>query len=153
MVLDVEAPEPPDLTNRGIPPDIEPGDALESARDLRRPELEETLREGAWNEAFEEWTEYTALTEAEYRTVRDRGLFEELDFYWDPVAERLQFVVPEAPASWDDEELASKVSAELTDLAQTVMEMLTDTYVDWSGAESPDAVWTEEMYTDESPPE
>jgi hypothetical protein len=154
MVLDVESPEPPDLTNRGLPSDLEFTDALESASDLRRPELEESLREGAWREAFHEWAEYTELTEAEYRTIRDHDLFEQLDFYWDPAAERLRFDVPTTPASWpESDDFEAKAVAELTDLGQTVLEMLTETYVDWSEEESPDAVWTEEMYTDETPPD
>jgi hypothetical protein len=69
MALDVETPDPPDLTNRGMPDDVDPSNVTDGLSDLRREELEEILQDGAWNEAFREWATYTDLTEAEYRTM------------------------------------------------------------------------------------
>ncbi|AFK21149.1 hypothetical protein E6P09_15440 (plasmid) [Haloferax mediterranei ATCC 33500] len=151
MVLDVESPDPPDLTNRGLPSEFEAPEVLGTSN-LRREELEEILRDGAWNEAFSEWATYTDLTEEEYQTIRGRGLFEQLDFYWDPVEERLRFEVPNPPAEWSTrEDLVSNARAELTDLGHAVVEMLEDAYVDWGEEETSDAVWREEALGEESP--
>lgn len=150
MVLDVESPAPPDLTNRGVPDEFEAVDAIGSESDFRRAELEEMLRDGAWNEAFLEWAEYTDLTETEFRTVRDHGLFEQLDVYWDPVEERLRFTVPAPPETLADEgDLASRVTAELADLGQTVVEMLEDAYLDWGDRETSETAWSEEKASEE----
>jgi hypothetical protein len=148
MGLDVETPTPPDLTNRPLPSDLEPADVPDSG--LRREELEEMLREGAWHEGFEEWAAYTDLTEAEYEAIRESGLLEELDFYWDPVEERVRFEVPPAdrPAG---EDLAERTTAEMTDLCRTVVEMLEDAYVDWE--ENGEALWSEETFGEGTPPE
>lgn len=142
MALDVATPDPPDLTNREPPAHMDPA-ADWSVTDLRRAELEAALREGAWEEAFREWAEYTDLTEAEYRTVRDRGLLERLDVYWDPEEERLRVETPSLPGAWPEEgPSASVVERELSDLGDAVVEMLADGYVDWAdGAGSAD--WNE----------
>lgn len=152
MTLAVESPDSPDITNRGLPRALEPSDALEGASDLRREELEAFLRDGAWSEAFKEWAEYTDLSEAEYERVRDFGLLEELDFYWDPVEERLRFEVPALPAALAEQaDLASKASAELTDLAHTVVERLEDGYVDWGEEGVSGDTWSEETFEEETP--
>jgi len=152
MVLDVETPNPPDLTNRGKPSEFEPSGALDSTSDLRRGELEEILRDGAWNEAFQEWAAYADLTEDEYRTVHDFGLVDRLDLYWDPDEERLRFEVPALPAELADQEaLASRVTSELTDLGRTVIEMLEDAYVDWGAGETETESWSAETFGDERP--
>ena len=145
MALDVETPEEPDVTNRGFPAgmDFEADETPGSEADFRREEVEEVLREGAWEEAFREWAEYTDLNEAEYRAAGELGLLRQLDFYWDPVVETLRFDVPDVPADGSlGEELASRVSAELADLGETVIDRLADGYVDWDGVS--DDVWEEE---------
>lgn len=98
MALDVEVPNPPDLTNRGVPDDFDATDELGGPNEFHRAELEDVLRDGAWQEAFHEWAAYTDLTDEEYRVLYDRGLLEELDFYWDPAEGRLRFEVPPLPA-------------------------------------------------------
>lgn len=141
MGLDVETPDSPDLTNRGLPSDVAPDDVVAGESDFRRGELEDVLRDGAWNEAFLEWAEYTGLTEAEFRTVREAGLFERLDFYWDPEERRLRGEVPTLPPELAaDRSLASLVTTELSDLCEMVVEMLSDGYVDWgySGSTEPE---------------
>jgi hypothetical protein len=148
MVLDVESPDPPDLTNRGLPSDLDIAELPGNSNDLRREELETVLREGAWNEAFQEWAAYTDLTEGEYRTLQDHGLLQALDFYWDPVDEQLRFEVPELPGEFDREDLAAMAQAELTDLGHTVVEMIEDAYTDWGGMET-EAPWTEELFEEE----
>lgn len=154
MVLNVECPDPPDLTNRGLPSDLDAEESIGSESDLRREELETILRDGAWHEAFNEWAEYTDLTESEYRAVHDAGLIERLDVFWDPVEKRLRFEVPSLPDEWQDrEDLAPKITAELTDLGRTVVEMLEDAYVDWGKEGTADVFWSEEASSEEPPPD
>ncbi|RLM53920.1 hypothetical protein DVK02_10865 [Halobellus sp. Atlit-31R] len=152
MALDVETPAPPDLTNRPLPSAVDV-DAVEDAEVLRRAELEDLFREGAWHEAFQEWAEYTDLTGSEFRALRDAGVFERLDFYWDPADARLRFEVPELPAELARRDLAAYADTELTDLCQTVIELLADAYVDWNDDESPLDYWSEEVFSDQTPPE
>jgi hypothetical protein len=151
MSLDVTTPDPPDLTNRGLPAQFDPDELSGSESELSRDALEEALRDGAWSEAFQEWAAYTDLTEAEYRELDEGGLLEAVDFYWDPFEERLRFDVPPMPG-WMDEEFAARARVELTDLAETVVETLEDTYEDWTEAGPSDAVWTEELYDDGAEP-
>lgn len=151
MGLGVETPDPPGLTNRGFPRDVDPDDVSDGLGDLRRQELEDVLRDGAWTEAFREWAEYTDLNESEYRTVRDHGLFERLDFYWDPAGERLRFEQPELPEELTEQrELGSLVAAELSDLGDTVLETLADGYVDWSGGPMESDEWRGESFDEEA---
>jgi hypothetical protein len=153
MALDVDVPEPPDLTNRGTPSDYPHSDELGGSEDFRREELEAMLRDGAWREGFEEWGEYTDLDDEEVRAVADLGLFRDLDFYWDPVDETLRYDAPSVPGDWRErvsESLsstsqASRVETELDDLGRTVLEELQDTYLDWSD-EAEDYVWSEETF-------
>lgn len=158
MGLAVETPDPPDLTNRPLPSDLDPADVLDDTVELRRGELEEMLRDGAWNEAFQEWAEYADLAEAEYRAIQDADLVEALDFYWDPVDERLRFEVPSMPTELAEREgvggdLATRAASELADLGQTVLEMLEDAYVDWGEAGAVQDVWTEETFDEDTTPE
>ncbi|WP_142859362.1 hypothetical protein [Salinigranum halophilum] len=142
MALDVETPTPPDLTNRGLPADVDPDEAGGDEADRYREAVEDVLLDGAWEEAFNEWAAYADLSEAEYRTVNDAGLFTALDFYWDPAEERLRAEVPPPPDAWaDGGEFAARVTAELTDLADTVLELLESTYGDWSEVGPDDDVW------------
>lgn len=144
MTLDVEVPTPPDLTNRGVPAGFEGDvDELASPEMFHREELEQVLRDGAWQEAFQEWAEYTDLSETEYRTLRDHGCFETLDLYWDPSAERLRFDVPSIPAEIDGEVSRSLFRTELSDLGDVVVELIEDTY--WEGGPR----WTDGMFEEE----
>lgn len=154
MPLDVEAPDPPDLTNRSLPSDIDPDEAFDGVDDLRREELEEILQDGAWSEAFNEWAAYTDISEEEYRNVRDAGLLEGIDFYWDPIDERLRFEVPALPEGTADRpERANRVASELMDLGETVIEMLEDGYVEWGREDEPEDVWSEEHFGEDTAPE
>lgn len=150
MALDVESPDPPDLTNRGLPAGLDAAEGTDGDRDLRREELERFLRDGAWNEAFQEWAVYTGLTVEEYRTVEDRGLVGRLDLYWDPADERLRFEVPDLPEEWDDE-FASTVRVELSDLGRAAIEMLEDAYLDWDEEGTSDVFWSEAARDEERP--
>lgn len=148
MSLDVEAPPPPDLTNRGTPEDVELSNVTGSLSDLRREELEAILQDGAWTEAFDEWAAYTGLSETEYRTIRDHGLIEAIDIYWDPADERLRVDLPTLPDELADRTaLATTIRTELGDLGDMVLEMLEDGYVDWNDDDVES--WTEETFEDE----
>ena len=154
MGLSVESPTPPDLTNRPLPSDIDPEDLDEREGDLRRAELEQLLLDGAWNEAFEEWAEYTDLSESEYHSLADAGLFELLDFYWHPESDGLQFEVPTLETGLArTEAFDPRLRAELTDLAQTVVELLETEYVDWGTAGAGRDIWTEETFDEDTDPE
>lgn len=137
MALEIETPTPPDLTNRPLPSGIDPTDVLEGTGDLRRDELEVALSEGAWNDAFGEWTEYTDLSEPEFQALYDAGLVHALDFYWDPHDMDIQFELPTIPDEIEgQEDLASQAAVELADLGETVRKVLVNDYLDWSELES-----------------
>lgn len=119
---------------------VESVEAVGGAGDFRRTELETILQDGAWNEAFEEWAEYTDLNEEEFQVIRDLGLIQQLDIFWDPSEERLRFEAPVVPEDWrdrldvtppDTEDLAPRLEGEPMDLGHTVVEMLDDGYVDY----------------------
>jgi hypothetical protein len=142
MALSVATPDPPGLGNRALPDRFDPLEA--DSRDLRREEIETFLRDGAWSEAFEEWATYTDLTDVEFQTVQRADVIERLDFYWDPVDERLRFEVPSVPQDvLEGAGVETPVEAEITDLAQTVIDMLEDAYVDWPDEALADSFWSE----------
>ncbi|WP_191967172.1 MULTISPECIES: hypothetical protein [Haloferax] len=150
MALDVENPSPPDMTNRGVPTELDLTETYGIESDFRREELQEYLHDGAWKEAFEEWTEYTDLSDTEYEQVLELGLIEQLDFFWDPVEERLQSVVPDMPDEWPRGiDISSKVRTELSDLGDAVTEMLEDGYVDWGTKGRSEKAWSELKYSEE----
>lgn len=155
MGLDVDTPDPPQLSNRGVPSEFEEVEAVGGAGDLRREELDSILASGAWSEAFEEWAAYTDLTEEEFQVVRDLGLIEGLDVFWDPSETRLRSAPLDIPDDWADrtdvtpadrEALRSKLELELGELGQTVVEMLEDGYIEWGSEETADLVWSEETF-------
>lgn len=148
MALDVELPDPPDLTNRGVPSVFEEVDEVGPGADLRREELEVALRDGAWREAFEEWAEYTDIEDAEFRALVDRGLVGELDVFWDPGDERLRFEVPTVPPSVGSD--PDRLENELTDLARILVGELAEGYLDWNGIEAEDYVWDVEGFDEPS---
>ena len=136
MALDVESPAPPDLTNRSLPTAIDPDETVDATGDLRRQELEDALRDGAWDDAFEEWAEYTDLSESEYRAVHHAGLVEELDLFWHPDRGTVEFELPPIPDRiGGDASLASRAASELSDLGEIVADVLTAS-VDWTATES-----------------
>ena len=153
MALDVEIPDPPDLTNRGTPRDFEVADSG-GTPDFHREDLEALLHDTAWTMGFEEWLDRTDLTADHVDVVASLGLFQELDFYWDPADERLRDDAPSVPEDWRDrEETAhldssdvSLVRSELQDLARTVREALEDE-LERSDAVSA-SLWVDDPYGD-----
>jgi hypothetical protein len=132
MTLDVAVPDSPDLSNQGTPSGFELDEETLGEEDFHREELEELLLEGAWQEGFTEWAEYTELDQGEVRIVSELGLFQALDFYWDPVDSVLRFDPPTIPDDWRtrdvseslDSATVSMIDAELQDLGRAVQETL-----------------------------
>ncbi|WP_336364911.1 hypothetical protein [Halalkalicoccus salilacus] len=104
------------------------------SEDFYREDLENLLQEGAWQEGFNEWADYTDLDEEQVRVVNDHGLFQAFDFYWDPTHDRLRFDAPTVPDDWQkrdttesfDSSTISLIDSELQDLGRAVHETLED---------------------------
>ena len=147
MGLDVSVPNPPEL---GDETDLQEYDDVEvrGDTDYRRSELETFLREGAWEQAFYEWAEHTDLDEDEYDIVRDLGLIQEFDFFWDDFADRVGYHAPGIPEDWkvkeyhedlDSWNTVSGINAAMTELGQIACDVLEDDYIDWEAEyEAPD---------------
>ncbi len=152
MALDIEVPEPPDLSNRGMPREFEWREETLGSEDFYREDIEDLLQEGAWSEGFNEWSEYTNLDEEHVRIVSDLGLFRAFDFYWDPTEDRLRFDAPTISDDWRernateslDSSTVSLIDNELDDLGRSVQEELED-YLDRND-EASDYGWGEETY-------
>jgi hypothetical protein len=152
MALDIEVPEPPDLSNRGMPREFELQDETLGSEDFYREDLEDLLQEGAWKEGFNEWTAYTNLDEEQVRIVGDLGLFQAFDFYWDPAEDRLRIDPPTIPEDWRerdateslDSSTVSLIDNELDDLGRAVQGVLED-YLERND-EASDYGWGEETY-------
>ncbi|MFW6449139.1 MAG: hypothetical protein ACOC0X_06315 [Halobacteriota archaeon] len=153
MALDVDPPEPPDLTNRGPPAGYDPEEATGAMDAFRREELEEVLLDGAWNEAFREWAAYTDLTDEQFERAMAADLIEGFDLYWDPTEKRLRFELPELPEDLAaDTHLATVLRTELLDLGDTLIDIAERGYLDWGDGEPIDT-WTEAHFEEELPPE
>jgi hypothetical protein len=138
MSLDVEVPPPPSL-DRIDPNEYDDAEVVGDT-EYRRDELETFLREGAWAAAFAEWAETTSLAVEEFRIVTDLGLLSEFDFFWDAFAERVGYHAPGIPEDWKERSYhpdldswgtVSGINAALTELGQTVCDVLLDDYIDW----------------------
>lgn len=153
MALDVDVPEPPDLTMRGTPSDYRATEESGQSRDFRREETETMLKDGAWREGFEEWAEYTDLDADAIRAIDELGLFKAFDFYWHPDRESLEYDAPEVPDDWEErapESLTStsetsRVETELDDLGRTVLEEIEDILLDQS-EETVNYDWDDEAF-------
>jgi hypothetical protein len=152
MALDIEVPEPPDLSNRGMPREFEWQEETLGSEDFYREDIEDLLQVGAWKEGFNEWAEYTNLDEEHVRIISDLGLFQTFDFYWDPTEDRLRFDAPTISDDWRkqdateslDSSTVSMIDGELTDLGRAVLEILED-YIERND-EASDYGWGEETY-------
>jgi len=142
MGLQVETPDPPELSTVD-PSTYEDATVVaedDGTPDYRREELSEFLEDGAWQRAFEEWADYTDVEEPEFAIIEDLGLIEEFDFFWDDFADRVGYHAPGIPEDWRERDLhpdldtwnsVSSINAGLTELGQTVSELLKQEYVDW----------------------
>jgi hypothetical protein len=140
MTLAVEPPEPPELSPERTVEDYDDVDVDAESGEYRREELQSYLDDGAWERAFEEWTDHAELDEAEWQIVLDLGLVGEFDFFWDDFAGRVGYHAPGLPEDWRERELhpdidswgtVSGINASLTELGQIVCDVLKDEYIDW----------------------
>ncbi|WP_336344760.1 hypothetical protein [Halalkalicoccus ordinarius] len=146
MSLNVEMPEPPEL--REIDPAEYDDAEVVGDTDYRRDELEGFLRDGAWDQAWDEWAAHTDVDEEEFAIVRDLELIRRFDFFWDAFAERVGYHAPGLPEDWKERDLhpeldswstVSSINAGMTELGQIVCDVLKDEYIDWeSDYEPPD---------------
>ncbi|MUW14416.1 hypothetical protein GJ633_06855 [Halorubrum sp. CBA1125] len=146
MSLRVEPSDPPEL--QSIDPNQYDDAEVVGDTDYKRDELEAFLKDGAWEEAFERWAADTDMDEREYEIVRDLGLIQRFDFFWDSFAERVGYHAPGLPEDWkerdihpdlDSWESVSSINAGLTELGQIVCDVLKDEYIDWETEyEAPD---------------
>lgn len=132
MTLDVDTPEPPALDGPGSREaytGIEADEDDEPTDDGRRAALAAMLHEGAWADAFAEWTEHTYLTEEEFAAAAEHGLFEALDFYWDRAAGEVGYRVPALGDAREAFEDPQGVEEELEALARAVADTLETEYL------------------------
>ena len=148
MPLDVEPPPPPELEPQVDAEEYD--DVNVEVSDYRRDELAEFLADGAWEQAFGEWATDTSMDEPTYGVVRELGLLDRFDFFWDDFANRVGYHAPGIPEDWREREIhpgldswerVSTINAGLTELGQTVCDVLKDDYIDWDAEyEPPDDV-------------
>ncbi|PSQ01921.1 hypothetical protein BRC94_02955 [Halobacteriales archaeon QS_5_70_17] len=144
MSLDAEAPDPPTLE-----PDLDPDeyeDADVAGDEYRREELEEFLREGAWERAFDEWAASTDMDGEDWEIVLDLELIDRYDLFWDDFADRVGYHAPGLPEDWRQRDIhpeldswgtVSSINAGLTELGQIVCEVLKEEYIDWEADYDP----------------
>ncbi|MFB6172224.1 MAG: hypothetical protein ABEJ23_06800 [Haloarculaceae archaeon] len=139
MGLDVETPPPPTLET-GLAADAY-DDVDVMGDEYRRADLQSFLEEGAWERAFAEWAAHTDLTEDEFAIASDLDLFGRFDFFWDDFADRVGYHAPGIPEDWRERDLhpdldswghVSAINASLTELGQTVCDVLADDYIHWA---------------------
>jgi hypothetical protein len=146
MSLDVDPPEPPELNPAQDVADYD--DADPGGAEYRREELQEFLEDGAWEEAFDQWAALTDLDETAFGVVRDLGMVQEFDFFWDSFATRVGYHAPGLPENWRERDIhpnldswdaVSGINAAMAELGGVVSETLGEEYVDWeSDADLPD---------------
>ena len=138
MSLDIETPPPPELAT-GVDAD-DYDDADVGGDEYRREALADFLAAGAWDEAFTAWRAETDVTETEFAIVRDLDLLARFDFFWDDFADRVGYHAPGLPEDWKERDLhpdldswqrVSSINAGLTELGQTVCDVLKSEYIDW----------------------
>ncbi|AHG01442.1 hypothetical protein HALLA_03375 (plasmid) [Halostagnicola larsenii XH-48] len=144
MSLDVEIPEPPTLDSPQDPGDydavVEPDERVGDS--TPREALATFLRDGAWETGFDEWRDQTYMTLDEFELVRELGLIDEYDFYWNVAAEDVGYQSPpvpaDLPAPYDemfDRGDIQGIEEELDELGRTVSDVLETDYIHRSGEE------------------
>ncbi|WP_049987425.1 hypothetical protein [Halobellus rufus] len=139
MTLSVETPPVPELEDVVDPNEYDDAEIMGDT-DYRRDELEGLLRDGAWEDAFEQWCSDTDVTADEWEVVLDLDLLAHFDFFWDDFADRVGYHAPGIPEDWKEREIhpdvdswktVSSINAGLTELGQLVCEVLKDDYITW----------------------
>lgn len=139
MSLSVDVPPAPDLQDAVDPNEYDDAEVVGNT-DYRRDDLEALLADGAWEDAFEAWRVDTDVTAAEWEIVVDLDLLSRFDFFWDDFAGRVGYHAPGLPEDWKEREVhpdidswktVSSINAGLTELGQTVCDVLKDDYITW----------------------
>ena len=146
MSLDVDTPAPPELQEQD-PNEYDDAEVV-GASDYKRDELSQFLRDGAWEEAFQQWAATTELEEAEFEIVLDLDMLQQFDFFWDAFADRVGYHAPGIPEDWKERnyhpdlqswETVSEINASLAELGETVSRTLKENYITWETEyEAPD---------------
>lgn len=84
MSLDVERPSPPSLDTEVDAAEYDDADVT-GADDYRREELQSFLDDGAWADAWTDWTQTTQLTDHEFQIAQALGPLTDFDFFWDNI--------------------------------------------------------------------
>src|SRR6056297_1748474 len=138
MGLDASAPAPPELQPNLDADEYDDVDV--QGDEYRREELQTFLEGGAWTQAFSEWAEDANMDEDAFAIARDLELFAEFDFFWDDFADRVGYHAPGLPEDWREREIhpdidswnaVSSINAAMTELGQTICDVLEDDYIDW----------------------
>ncbi|WP_247001176.1 hypothetical protein [Halosolutus gelatinilyticus] len=143
MTLDVEIPDPPTLEE---PQDATEYDAVVGPDErvdstAPREALAAFLQDGAWEAGFDEWRDHTYMTEDEFRLVREQGLIDGFDFYWNVAAGDVGYRTPAVPDDFPAPDSALErgerqgIEEELDELGRTVSEVLETDYIHRSGEE------------------
>jgi len=144
MGLDVEPPAPPELEPELDADEYE--DVEVQGSDYRREDLQELLEDGAWEDAFDEWSGGAETDEDDWRIVLDLEMIARFDFFWDDFADRVGYHAPGLPEDWKTRDLhpdldswstVSAINAGLTELGQLVCETLKEEYIDWEADYEP----------------
>ncbi len=131
MTLEVEPPSPPRIV------DTEP--TSNDDDQYLRGQIQLSLEDGAWEEAFSEWAADTEMDAQEFAIATDLGLFEQFDFFWDDFATRVGYNAPGIPEDWKEREYhrelstwkqVSSINAGLAELGQVVCDVLKERYLD-----------------------
>jgi hypothetical protein len=146
MTLDVTTPDPPDLEE--INPNEYQDAEVAGDTDYKRDEIESLLRQGAWEDAFEEWTDTTDLDQNGFEIMIDLEMIQQFDFFWDSFADRVGYHAPGIPEDWQEQNYhpnlnswgtVSGINATLSELGQIVCDVLKEDYIDWETEyEAPD---------------
>lgn len=115
------------------------------AEAARREDIALMLGDGAWNDGFAEWLEFTDLSSDEIGLSMDMSLFSRYDFFWNSAVERIEFRAPKvAPADLGstvenvDRSTVEDLNVALIELGHIVRRVLEESYVDWEEMRDPD---------------
>jgi len=146
MAIDASPPDPPELEE--IDPNQYEDAEVVGDTDYRRDEIEALLREGAWDQAFDEWADDTDVDGESFDIMTDLEMFARFDFFWDAFADRVGYHAPGLPEDWKERDLhpdldswetVSGINAGLAELGDAVSRTLKADYIDWETEyEAPD---------------